>query len=44
MGFDSLTRLSKLKNFDFNSFKTDFEKYLINNKYLKETQHYWKRN
>jgi hypothetical protein len=38
MESDSLIRLSKLKKFDFKSFKTDFEKYLIRKKYLKETQ------
>jgi len=31
---DCLTRLSKLKRFDFKSFKFDFENYLIEKKYL----------
>lgn len=31
-----LTRLSKLKNFDFTSFKSDFENYMIENRYLKK--------
>lgn len=31
---DSLNRLSKLKDFDFKSYKADLEKYLIEKKYL----------
>ncbi|WP_282149260.1 hypothetical protein [Algibacter lectus] len=33
---DCLTRLSKLKNFDFRTFKSDFENYMIEKKYLKK--------
>lgn len=33
---DSLTRLSKLKLFDFKSYKIDLKNYLIEKKYLKE--------
>ncbi len=33
---DCLTRLSKLKNFDFQSYKSDLEKYLIDKNYIKE--------
>ena len=33
---DCLTRLSKLKHFDFKSFKSDFENYMIKKKYRKE--------
>jgi len=33
---DCLTRLSKLKNFDFETFKSDFENYMIEKKYLKK--------
>ncbi|NJB72908.1 hypothetical protein GGR42_003406 [Saonia flava] len=33
---DCLTRLSKLKEFDFKSFKSDFENYMIEKKYLKK--------
>ncbi len=32
---DCLTRLSKLKKFDFKSYKSDLENYLIDNKYIK---------
>ncbi|MGS2727874.1 hypothetical protein ACU8DI_14790 [Psychroserpens sp. BH13MA-6] len=31
-----LTRLSKLKNFDFQSYKSDLEKFLIDKNYIKE--------
>lgn len=33
---DCLTRLSKLKKFDFETFKSDFENYMIEKKYLKK--------
>jgi len=33
---DSLTRLSKLKKFDFKSYKTDLENYLIEKKHIQE--------
>jgi hypothetical protein len=33
---DSLTRLSKLKKFDFKSYKTDLENYLIEKKIIQE--------
>lgn len=33
---DCLNRLSKLKNFDFQSYKSDLEKYLIDQKYIKD--------
>ncbi|MFI1770292.1 hypothetical protein [Thalassobellus citreus] len=33
---ESLTRMSKLKNFDFKSFKSDFENYMIDKGYLKK--------
>jgi hypothetical protein len=33
---ECLTRLSKLKKFDFESFKNDFKDYMINKNYLKK--------
>jgi hypothetical protein len=33
---ESLNRLSKLKEFDFKSFKSDFENYMIEKRYLKK--------
>ena len=33
---DCLNRLSKLKEFDFKSFKSDFENYMIEKEYLKK--------
>ena len=33
---DCLTRLSKLKKFDFQSYKSDLEKYFIDKNYIKE--------
>ncbi|MGV6832608.1 MAG: hypothetical protein ACWA5P_13730 [bacterium] len=33
---DCLTRLSKLKNFDYQSYKSDLEKYFIDKNYIKE--------